>query len=66
MGCNDVGAQSEMLNDPDTVTRCRSRAAQLRLFAKPIKDPKLRADVEIWAKEYDQMAVLAEQMGRPW
>jgi hypothetical protein len=65
MACND-GEAIEMLNDPDTVRRCRSRAEQLRNFANTLKNKKLREDVEIWAREYDQMAQLAEQLRTPW
>ncbi len=55
-----------MLHDPDTVKRYHSRAEELRSFASAIKDKQRREDIENWAKEYDQMALVAAQISGSW
>ena len=55
-----------VLQDPDPVTRYHSRAEMLRSCAAKLRNQKLREEMENWAKEYDQMAELAEVMKRSW
>ena len=58
--------QRNMLHDPDSVKRYSSRADELRSYASTIKDKRHREDIESWASEYDQMALVASQMKQPW
>lgn len=60
------GGQCEMVNNPDAVLRYQNRAEELRVFATTIKDPKIRKDIEDWAKEYEEMALLAGEVKRTW
>lgn len=59
-----AGGNPNIANNLDAVTRYRNRAEELRRFANCAKDPGIRADLEDWAKEYDQMALATAELKR--